>query len=119
MYLPNISEEGISKAFIDQWLGYNHNYKVGDGEFFDSNNLSSDQFPLLSPRKVRTNLTNLTEEGDDLPVMRGVIQVGTDIWALWDKYLWNISTDIQTDISDILDGDYTSEQTLLVMGSYL
>lgn len=119
MYLPNISEEGISKAFIDQWLGYNHNYKVGDGEFFDSNNLSSDQFPLLSPRKARTNLTNLTEEGDDLPVMRGVIQVGTDIWALWDKYLWNISTDIQTDISDILDGDYTSEQTLLVMGSYL
>lgn len=33
--------------------GYNHNLLIGDGEFYDMKNLSSADYPVLSPRKKR------------------------------------------------------------------
>lgn len=38
---------------INTFLGYNHNIRIREGEFFDMKNLSSSDFPLLSPRKKR------------------------------------------------------------------
>jgi len=117
MYYPSLDYDGNTRGMVDTFLGYNHNYKIEDGEFYDMENLSSDQYPLMSVRKVRTNLTNL--EADEDAVMRGILQVGDDIYVLYDKYLWNLSTDIKTDLSSLMDGDLESEQTMLVMGSYL
>lgn len=33
--------------------GYHHSLRISDGEFYDMENLSSDRFPVLSPRKKR------------------------------------------------------------------
>jgi len=38
---------------IDTFRGYNHNLRIGDGEFFDMKNMTSDYYPILSPRKNR------------------------------------------------------------------
>jgi hypothetical protein len=38
---------------VDAFRGYNHNLRISDGEFFDMENMTSDYYPVLSPRKKR------------------------------------------------------------------
>ena len=38
---------------IQQFGGYNHNMRIGSGEFYDMMNLTSSYFPLLAPRQER------------------------------------------------------------------
>ena len=38
---------------VDTFKGYNHNMRIGDGEFFDMKNMTSDHYPVLSPRGKR------------------------------------------------------------------
>lgn len=38
---------------VDTFRGYNHNLRISDGEFFDMKNMTSDYYPVLSPRKKR------------------------------------------------------------------
>lgn len=38
---------------MDTFKGYNHNLRIGDGEFFDMKNMTSDHYPVLSPRGKR------------------------------------------------------------------
>lgn len=50
---PKLVVIPTTKKTIDVFKGYNHNIRVGAGEFFDMKNLSSDLYPVLSPRKKR------------------------------------------------------------------
>ena len=38
---------------VDTFKGYNHNLRIDDGEFFDMKNMTSDYYPVLSPRGKR------------------------------------------------------------------
>ena len=38
---------------MDAFRGYNHNLLISEGEFFDMKNMTSDHYPLLSPRGKR------------------------------------------------------------------
>ena len=38
---------------VDVFKGYNRNLRIGDGEFFDMKNMTSDYYPVLSPRGKR------------------------------------------------------------------
>lgn len=42
-----------SRNMVDTFKGYNHNLRIGDGEFFDMKNMTSDYYPLISPRGKR------------------------------------------------------------------
>ena len=42
-----------SRNMIDTFKGYNHNLRIGEGEFFDMKNMTSDHYPLISPRGKR------------------------------------------------------------------
>ena len=53
MKLPELSELQTTREMIDAFGGYNHNLRIGDGEFYDMTNLSSDDYPVLSPRHQR------------------------------------------------------------------
>ena len=53
MRYPKLRPVATSRKMIDSFRGYNHNIRVGDGEFFDMRNLTSDYYPVLSPRKKR------------------------------------------------------------------
>lgn len=53
MKLSLLHELEASRDMIDAFGGYNHNLRIGNGEFYDMHNLSSDNYPVLSPRRPR------------------------------------------------------------------
>lgn len=53
MRYPKLRETPVRRSSVDVFGGYNHNAVPGAGEFYDMKNLSSDLYPLLSPRKSR------------------------------------------------------------------
>lgn len=52
-YYPTLSELNTSREWLDVFKGYNHNLRIGEGEFYEMKNLSSDNYPILSPRSKR------------------------------------------------------------------
>lgn len=52
-YYPRLSELPTTREMVDVFRGYNHNLRIGDGEFYDMKNLSSANYPVLSPRPKR------------------------------------------------------------------
>ena len=53
MRYPTLRELHTSREMIDVFKGYNHNLRIGSGEFYDMTNLSADNYPILSPRHKR------------------------------------------------------------------
>lgn len=53
MKLPMLNELATSRDMIDVFKGYNHNLRIGEGEFYDMKNLTSTHYPVLSPRGRR------------------------------------------------------------------
>ena len=53
MRYPTLSELNTSREWLDVFKGYNHNLRIGEGEFYEMTNLSSDNYPILSPRPKR------------------------------------------------------------------
>ena len=53
MNFPTLNELPTSREMIDVFGGYNHNLRIGDGEFYDMTNLTSSSYPVLSPRPQR------------------------------------------------------------------
>ena len=53
MKYPTLTELNTSRELVDVFKGYNHNLRIGDGEFYDMTNLSSDHYPVFSPRHKR------------------------------------------------------------------
>lgn len=53
MLLPILKELPTARDKVEVFKGYNHNLRIGDGEFFEMENMTSDDFPVLSPRGKR------------------------------------------------------------------
>lgn len=53
MYSPQLNESQKAHENVQEFLGYNHNIRIGGAEFFDMKNMTSDHFPTLSPRGRR------------------------------------------------------------------
>ena len=54
MKYPELQEiYNTSREMIDVFGGYNHNLRIEKGEFYDMKNMTSDDYPVLSPRKQR------------------------------------------------------------------
>lgn len=53
MKYPMIREIPVSRDVTDVFGGYNHNLRIGVGEFYDMQNLTSSDYPVLSPRPRR------------------------------------------------------------------
>ena len=51
--LPELYDEDTSRTSIDTFLGVNKTPRIGDGEFSDMQNLTSDYFPNLAVRQRR------------------------------------------------------------------
>lgn len=50
---PILNASAESRQTQDVFAGYNHNLRIGENEFYDMRNLTSDVAPVLSPRKAR------------------------------------------------------------------
>ena len=53
MEYPILNVKQNSRQMIDTFLGYNHNLRINENEFYDMKNMSSDYYPVLAPRKKR------------------------------------------------------------------
>ena len=53
MKYPKLRVTESSRQIVDTFKGYNHNLRIGYGEFFDMKNMTSDHYPVLSPRGKR------------------------------------------------------------------
>lgn len=53
MRYPTLQAQANTQYADEQFLGYNHNPRIGSGEFYDMKNLTSDYYPVISPRKPR------------------------------------------------------------------
>lgn len=47
------------REIVDSFGGYNHNLRIGDGEFSEMRNMSSDGYPVLMPRRERGRYVDL------------------------------------------------------------
>lgn len=57
LYMPNLYEEETSRSMTASFYGLNRNLRIGDGEWFDMQNLTSDHLPVLSVREKRATLS--------------------------------------------------------------
>lgn len=55
-FLPYLNEIEAYRDVVSEFRGYNHNLRQGENEFFDMKNMTSDLFPVLSPRNKRGKL---------------------------------------------------------------
>lgn len=53
MKYPKLAELPSERQMIDTFRGYNHNLRIGSGEFYDMQNMTSDYYPILAPRGKR------------------------------------------------------------------
>lgn len=53
MKLPLLNELPTTRQTIEVFGGYNHNLRIGESEFYDMKNLTSTDYPVLSPRTQR------------------------------------------------------------------
>lgn len=48
-----------TRDMVDTFLGYDHNLRIPEGAFYEMKNLSSDKYPVLSPRPGRATALNI------------------------------------------------------------
>ena len=63
LYYPTLRQTEKDSSVTDTFLGINRRLRIADGEFFDMQNLTSDEAPVLSTRKARGTL--MSEEAVD------------------------------------------------------
>ena len=53
MQFPQLKAIRNDRQMVDVFRGYNHNLRISSGEFFNMKNMTSDHYPVLSPRSKR------------------------------------------------------------------
>ena len=103
-YFPTINETSYSREMIDVFQGYNHKLKIDEGQFYDMKNLSSANYPILSPRGQRGVYASPT-----LPL--GMVAKDTLCYVDGSKFVMDqYSVDM---------GLNSEEKTLVSMGAYV
>ena len=108
MIQPILNEIPTSRDMLDTFLGYNHNLRIGNGEFFNMENMTSSHYPILSPRSKRG--VYLTPENPQGLIAKDTLCFvdGTDF--VMDEYRINMG--LSTDEKDC-------PKRLVSMGAYV
>lgn len=53
MHYPKLTPINADREMVSTFRGYNHNLRIDGGEFYDMKNMTSDCYPILSPRGKR------------------------------------------------------------------
>jgi hypothetical protein len=97
-----------------EFLGYNHNLQIGEGEFYDMKNMTSDHYPVLAPRKKRGTYFDTTRGG----YASGLID--KDGLCYIDSTELVLSNGDRVEMQlDELEGDALSTRKMISMGSYI
>lgn len=105
MRLPDLIEIPSSREIISEFRGYNHRLRIVDGEFYDMKNLTSDHYPVLSPRGKRGVYKNNTNK------ISGLLSKDKLCYVMGDTFYYG-------DKDMITSLDPSSEKTVVGMGAY-
>lgn len=61
--LPYLNPTSQSRVVTDTFAGYNHRLNIGLNEFFHTQNLSTEQFPMLASRHARGEVMTVSNPG--------------------------------------------------------
>ena len=75
MKFPKLSVPQTGRSTIDVFRGYNHNLRISEGELYDMQNLTSDGYPVLSPRGARTEAVATTQAVRGMACLNGLCYV--------------------------------------------
>lgn len=53
MQYPTLNTISTTRDVVEEFRGYNHNMRIGSGENWDEQNMTSDDYPVMAPRKKR------------------------------------------------------------------
>lgn len=113
MYKPTLTELPSSRDVIDVFGGYNHNLRIGNGEFYDMENLTSAYYPLLAPRKQRGTYSTPLDNPRCLiekDALCYVFKRGTNLFFVMNEHEYDLG---MTAI------DAEEERKLVSMGAYV
>lgn len=108
MALPQLNTIALSRDWIETFGGYNHNLKINEAEFYDMQNMSSDDYPLLASRRKRGK-RQLTVTGEH--VVQGMIDKDS-LWYIDNNKVYHNNSDTGITLSP-----QTAERQLISMGS--
>ena len=77
MKYPKLREIPTTRDMISAFKGYNHNIRIEDSEFYDMKNLTSDRYPVLSPRAQRGVFQELGMPVSANSISQGIIAKNT------------------------------------------
>lgn len=124
MFYQQIEENNNTRDMISQFRGYNHNYVIDDGEFWDMENLSSDHYPVMTPRDRRAllvkadNIRGILITNNNLTYLAGnELHYGNAIYYL-DRY-FEKSREVDEETGRETITYDTSEQTLVRFGAFI
>lgn len=113
MRYPTLNVPDTGRDMVQAFRGYNHNLRIGDGEFYDMQNLTSTHYPILSPRPQRG--TYAPDEGEAEINPQGLISKdslgyidGTDF--VLNEYRIPLNLSLRPDMQP---------KTLISMGAYV
>ena len=111
MKLPALKRINTSRSMVDVFKGYNHNLRIGDGEFYEMTNLTSDDYPVLSPRRKRgVFVTN--SDGTTPTSPTGMIAKDSFCYVEGSKFIINGYGEIDMGLTD-------DPKNLVSMGAYV
>ena len=58
--LPNLSQGSLNRTMVDVFSGYNANLRCNEGEFSEMRNMTSEYYPVLSPRQKRSVVADVS-----------------------------------------------------------
>lgn len=108
MYFPTLNARPRSAQSMDVFAGYNHNVRIQENEFYDMKNLTSDQAPVLAPRKGR----GLYVTGSNV---QGLIAKDSLCWIDGSEFVIN---EYRVDMGLSTDPEMCPKQ-LISMGAYV
>ena len=116
-YYPTLAEMNTSREWLDTFGGYNHNLRIGEGEFYEMTNLSSDNYPVLSPRPKRSVYVNDTYGTPGMP--QGMVAKDSLCYVEGGDFIMNeyripMGLTVQKD-----EEDKIIPKTLISMGAYV
>lgn len=116
MRFPTLPSRQTMTDHIDVFLGYNHNPRNADGEWYDMVNMTSDSYPLLSPRKPRGKAPYFDNQPHNV---KGMISKDALCWVeAENKNLRFYMNGYLYDLGATTEEDDT-ERTLISMGAYV
>lgn len=119
MRLPILNELPVSKDMTEEFKGYNRNMRIGNEEWHDQKNMSTDYYPVASPRNKRA-LQKVVREydiarGTYLKSCKGIAYTDNRLITLQDLYTDGETrgcwiTDNGAPVREIIEGDDYDEK---------